>query len=108
MYSVLHMSKQSVPAYPRYRRKTQGLGERLRLARQRRRISATEMAERIGVSRGTLYSLERGDLTVGLGVLVRALGVLGLDDDLDALAKDDELGHRLQDATMRRPRRVLR
>jgi hypothetical protein len=39
---------------------------------------------------------------------VRALGVLGLDDDLDALAKDDELGHRLQDATMPRPRRVLR
>jgi len=100
------MPKKSVPPYPRYVRKTQGLGERLRLARQRRRISATEMAERIGVSRGTLQSLERGDLTVGLGVLVRTLGVLGLDDDLDLLAKADELGHRLQDAQMPRPRRV--
>ena len=102
------MAKKSVPAYPRYARTTQGLGERLRLARLRRRISATEMAERVGVSRGTLHSLERGDLTVGLGVLVRALGVLGLDDDLDLLAKEDALGHRLQDARMPRPRRVAR
>ena len=100
------MSKRSVPPYPRYVRKTQALGERLRLARQRRRISATEMAERIGVSRATLQSLERGNLTVGLGVLVRALGVLGLEDDLDTLAKADELGHRLQDARMLRTRRA--
>lgn|SRR5487761_1993253 len=100
------MPKQSVPPYPRSVRKTKVLGERLRLARQRRGISATEMAERIGVSRVTLQSLERGNLTVGLGVLVRALGVLGLDDDLDLLVKADELGHRLQDAKMSRPRRV--
>jgi transcriptional regulator with XRE-family HTH domain len=100
------MAKQSVPAYPRYMRKTRALGERLRLARQRRRIPAIEMAERVGVSRGTLQSLERGDLSVGLGVLVRTLGVLGLDDDLDLLAQADELGHRLQDARAPRPRRT--
>ena len=71
-------------------------------------MSATEMAERVGVSRMTLYSLERGELTVGLGVLVRALGVLGLDSDLDLVARDDEVGRRLQDAATPRPRRAAR
>ena len=63
------------------------------------------MAQRVGVSRMTIYKLERGDLSVGLGILVRALGVLGLDADLDLLARDDELGRRLQDVSMpTRPR----
>lgn len=75
------------------------------MARIRRRMSATEMAERMGVSRMTLYHLERGDLSVGLGVLVRALGVLGLEDDLDRIAADDELGRRLLDAAARPSRR---
>jgi transcriptional regulator with XRE-family HTH domain len=100
------MSKQTMPTFPRYRRTAETLGERLRLARLRRRYSETEMAERVGVSRMTIYKLERGDLSVGLGILVRALGVLGLDGDLDLLARDDELGRRLQDATIGRPRRA--
>ena len=69
-------------------------------------MSATEMAERMGVARMTLYSLERGDLSVGLGVLVRALGVLGLQGNLDRLAADDELGRRLQDAAAKPARRA--
>jgi len=100
------MAKQTLPAFPRYRRTAEGLGDRLRLARLRRRISATEMAERVGVSRMTIYKLERGDLSVGFGILVRTLGVLGLDADLDLIARDDELGRRLQDVSLRRPRRV--
>ena len=66
------------------------------------------MAERMGVSRMTLYSLEHGDLSVGLGVLVRALGILGLDEDLAHIAADDELGRRLTDATIRPIRRSKR
>ncbi len=102
------MSKQTLPTFPRYKRTAEALGDRLRLARLRRRISETEMAERVGVSRMTIYKLERGDLSVGLGILVRALGVLGLDADLDLLARDDELGRRLQDVSMPRPRRTVR
>lgn len=71
-------------------------------------MSATEMAERMGVSRMTLYSLEKGDLSVGLGILVRALGVLGLEEDLDRLAADDELGRKLADAAARPTRRTKR
>ncbi len=99
------MSKRSVPAYPQYRRLAESLGQRIRAARLRRRMSATEMAERMGVTRVTLHSLEKGELSVGLGVLVRALGVLGLDDDLTSIAADDEIGRRLADAATTHSRR---
>ncbi|MBF6604554.1 MAG: helix-turn-helix transcriptional regulator [Chloroflexi bacterium] len=102
------MSKQTLPSFPRYQRLAESLGDRVRLARLRRRMSATEMAERMDVSRMTLYSLEHGDLSVGLGVLVRALGVLGLDEDIARVAADDELGRRLADAVVRPTRRMKR
>ena len=69
----------------------------LRLARLRRRISTVQMAERMAVSRDTLNRLEKGDATIALGTYLRALRVLGLDRDLDLVAKDDELGRKLQD-----------
>ena len=81
------------------------MGERIQVARLRRRLTVTEMAERMGVSRPTLNRLEQGDLSVGLGVLVRALGVLGLEEDLEALAANDELGRRLADAAITTRRR---
>ena len=99
------MAKQTPPTFPRHQRLAEGLGARISMARIRRRMSATEMAERMGVSRTTLYHLERGDLSVGLGVLVRALGVLGLEGDLSLLAADDELGRKLVDAAPRPARR---
>jgi len=99
------MSNRTVPTYPRYVRLAEGLGDRIAAARKRRRLTVTEMAERMGVSRPTLNRLERGDLSIGLGVLVRALGVLGLDEDLAKLAADDELGRRLADSSTTTKRR---
>jgi transcriptional regulator with XRE-family HTH domain len=104
----MDMSKQSLPVFPRHRRAAEAMGERIRLARVRRRMREAELAERAGVSRMTIYKLEHGELSVGLGVLVRVLGVLGLDADLDLIARDDELGRRLQDAALRRPSRSIR
>lgn len=94
--------------FPRQARALEDLGRRLRLARERRRMTAEEMAERAGVSRPTVLKLERGDASVGFSVLVRVLGVLGLDDDLNLVARDDELGRRLQDAALPRPHRSIR
>lgn len=71
-------------------------------------MSATEMAERMGVSRMTLHRLERGDASVSLGSLVRALGILGLESDLELLAADDEVGRRLVDGAARPGRRTSR
>jgi transcriptional regulator with XRE-family HTH domain len=71
-------------------------------------MSLADLATRVGVTRGTLSRLERGDLATSLGTLARVLGVLGLEEDLGLLARDDELGRRLQDVRLPRPRRVRR
>ncbi|MGC8473860.1 MAG: helix-turn-helix domain-containing protein [Candidatus Dormibacteria bacterium] len=93
------------PLYPAEQRRARALGDRLRLARLRRRMPQAELALRADTNRTTLWRLERGDLRVSLETLVRVLSVLGLDSDLDLLAQDDELGRRLQDQPLRRARR---
>jgi transcriptional regulator with XRE-family HTH domain len=81
-----------------------GLGERLRLARLRRKQSAQLVSERAGISRVTLHRAEKGDPAVTLGTYLKILGVLRLENDLSLIAKDDELGRRLQDLELARPR----
>lgn len=83
--------------FPHVERQLRAFGQRLRDARLRRGISTVLFADRTGVSRDTLNRLEKGDPTVALGTYMRALRVLGLDKDLDAVARDDELGRKLQD-----------
>ena len=73
------------------------LGERLKLARLRRELPTVLFAERLGISRDTLSRLEKGDPNIALGTYMRALRVLGLDKDIDTVARDDELGRKLQD-----------
>lgn len=102
------MTRSDYPLFPKTRHRAEALGERLRLARLRRRMSLAELASRVDVTRGTLSRLEHGELSTSLGVLARVLAVLGLEEDLDHLAKDDELGQRLQDVRLRRPRRSSR
>ncbi len=82
----------------------EALGERLRTARLRRNLTGILFAERMGVSRDTLHRLEKGDPGISLGSYLRALRVLGLDQDLDLIAKDDVLGRRLQDERLSPPR----
>lgn len=81
------------------------LGERLRLARRRRRLTATAVATRCDISRPTLGKVERGDPSVTLGTYLRVLSVYGLEGDLATVAGDDVLGHRLQDLTLQPPRK---
>jgi transcriptional regulator with XRE-family HTH domain len=100
------MSKQTRPVFPRQRQQAEALGQRLQLARLRRRVPQTEMAARMGISRMTLNKLEAGDPSVGLSVLLRALDVLGLAPDVDRIGADDDVGRRLEDLHLSRsPRR---
>lgn len=84
------------------------LGENIKLARLRRRLSAELLAKRAGMSRPTLRAVERGDPRVVLGAYANALHVLGLEQDLAAVGRDDELGRRLQDAGLEPKRRAPR
>jgi len=83
--------------YPAQKKLLVDFGERLKLARLRRRFTAELVAERSGISRMTLSRAERGSPAVSLGVYVRILAVLNLEGDISALAADDKLGRRLQD-----------
>jgi transcriptional regulator with XRE-family HTH domain len=69
----------------------------LKLARLRRRLSATLVAERVGISRATLCKIESGDPNVAMGSYFQVLRVLGLEADFGKLASDDEMGRKLQD-----------
>jgi len=89
---------------PKHRRILAGLGENLRMARLRRRLSAAKVAERAGISRNTLHLLEKGEGNSSIAVLFQVLVVLGLELDFSKLASDDELGRRLQDAGLKPPR----
>ena len=86
------------PLLPKYERMMRTMGENIRLARLRRDLSSEQVAERAGISRNTLIKIEKGDEGVAIGMYLRVLIVLGLQDNLLLVAKDDELGRKLQDA----------
>ena len=75
-------------------------GDRLRLARLRRLLSAKQVAERAGMSPMTLRSLERGGSGVTIGAYLTVMQVLGIENDLDLLGKADPAGRELQDARL--------
>lgn len=62
------------------------LGSRLRAARLERKVTAVELAKRLGISRTTLYAAEAGDPSTTMGTYVRILGALGLVSDLALVA----------------------
>lgn len=76
------------------------LGENIRLARLRRKLGLEQVAQRANISRPTLNSIEKGAESVSLGLYLQVLVVLGLEKDLLLIAKDDELGRKLQDAKL--------
>lgn len=91
------MPRTTPTLFPAATRQLASLGERLRVARLRRRYSAESVAKRAGVARGTLYRVEEGDPGVSIATYASVLRVLGLQGDLDLVARDDVLGRKLQD-----------
>ena len=84
------------------------LGRDLALARRKRGISTSDMAERLFVSRDTVWRLERGDPTVAVGTLATATFILNLHDRLANLAApgSDELALILDERRV--PQRIHR
>ena len=73
------------------------MGENIKLARKRRKITTTQLAERADISRSTLYLIEKGNEGVAMGAYFNVLRVLGLQEDFLKLAADDTFGRKLQD-----------
>ena len=79
------------------------MGEQIKMARLRRKLSATLVAERAGVSRSTLWKVENGNPSVAVGIYAAVLHALNnMDKDLLKIAGDDELGRKLQDIELLR------
>jgi len=92
------MGKKSVVLMPGTQAVLEAMGEQIKMARLRRKITAELVAERAGISRATLWAVEKGAASVSVGIYAAVLHALnGMDKDLLLIAKDDELGRKLQD-----------
>jgi transcriptional regulator with XRE-family HTH domain len=99
------MNHQNHQLLPKQERILADLGENLRLARLRRRLSAQRVAERAGISRSTLHLMENGSSGTTLGRLLAVLSALGLEGDLAKVGLDDVLGRKLEDVRLSETRR---
>ena len=85
------------------------MGEQIKLARLRRDLSAELVAERAGISRASLWKVESGNPAVAIGIYAAVLHALGnMDKDLLLVAKDDEMGRRMQDLNLLTRKRASR
>lgn len=78
------------------------LSERVRLARLRRNLTQAEFAERMGVRRLTVVSLEKGRPGVTISTLLKALTVLGYTGRLGDLLASDPIGEEMEIAIGRK------
>ena len=92
------MSKKKIVILPKTKRILTEMGENIKLARLRRKLSSEKVAERANISRPTLLAIEKGSPAVSIGSYLLVLQVLGLEKNFLLVAKDDELGRKLQDA----------
>lgn len=83
--------------FPKHQKILEQLGENIKLARKRRKLTTIQVAERADLDRSTLYEIEKGNPRVSLGAYFNVLRVLGLQDDFLKLAADDDFGRKLQD-----------
>lgn len=103
------MSKRSAIVMPQTRDILEQMGGQIRLARLRRSLSSELVAERAGISRQTLTAIEKGSPSVSIGAYAAVLHALNnLDTDLLLIARDDELGRKMQDLQLSTRRRAPR
>lgn len=96
----LLMNRKKQVVFPKYQKILEQVGENIKLARKRRKLTTLQVAERAGIDRTTLYHIEKGNSSVSVGAYFNTLRVLGLQDDFLKLAADDDYGRKLQDLNL--------
>lgn len=84
------MAKQALELTDETRYAIAKMGTRIKKARLRRNIMAGELSGYVGISKGTLSAIEKGEPTVSVGAYAAVLSALGMVGDLDVVAKDRE------------------
>ena len=101
------MGKKSVVLLPQTKEILATMGEQIKLARLRRKLSVELVSERANISRATLWAVEKGSPSVAFGIYAAVLHSLNrMDKDLLLIAKDDELGRKLQDLELQTKKRA--
>ena len=90
---------------PKEKRVLESLGEKIKLARLRRKLTMVQVAKRANISRKTLWHIEKGSEHISIGMVLQVLSVLGFKNELGDIAKDDLLGRKLQDMDLTTKRR---
>lgn len=99
------MARTVAPLLPGTSRLLEQLGDRLRLARLRRRLTAKQVAERAGMTTMTLRSLERGGAGVTMGAYLAVMQVLGVQQDPNCWPAPTRWGANCRMRACRRARR---
>ena len=85
------MPKSITRTYSRYSREASSLlGGLIRAARKERKLTAQEVADRAGISRGLLQRIEKGDLKCEIGAVFEVATIVGVklfDADETTLTK---------------------
>ena len=103
------MRKAAYNILPNTQNILQTMGEQIKLARLRRNLTVELVAERAGISRASLWKVQKGDPSVAMGIYAAVLHALNnMDKDLLLVAKDDELGRKMQDLQLITRKRASR
>lgn len=103
------MGRKEIIVMPQTQKLLSNLGERIKLARLRRKLSIMLVSQRAGISRATLWKIENGDSSVSIGAYAAVLNAIGMAGELENVIREDILGRTLQDLDLplrkRAPRR---
>ena len=102
------MAKKSTILTSEMEQALEKIGLRIKNARLRRNITAEENADRAGISKGTLTSIEKGVSSVSIGAYAAVLYALGMGKDLALIATDEEGKQKFEKMYLKRRERAAK
>ncbi len=84
------------------------MGARIKAARLRRNIKAEVVADQAGISETTYYAIEKGMHTVSIGAYMAVLVALGLGNDVELIAVDEDGKKQFWEPNLHRRKRAVR